>query len=745
MVVPPVPAGQVGLGVETVDEMVVDSTNRRLYFSLGRGRSGVRVSDLSGGYQRTIGGLPGASGLLLSPDGATLYVALADADAVAVFDTKTLTETRRYPTGANTCPTRLAWALGKIYFGYGCAAPGFGLGSLAVGPSGGTVSLGLPLGGEYTAPPVLRGSTSSDYLLLAVDRTGPRSSLAPTQVTLLDVSWETPRRLGSDESWRECLGLEDASLSPDGGQFVLACSAIRNDDGLLNPADYHPAYSTADLSPVRRYYGGDTPVSVTTSPDGAYVILGANSVLETDPRVHVVRADGRGIRTYEFPRTARVIRAGVAAGGGTTTLHAVLTDQYGRNPTLHVLSEYTRGATWLSLHAPSTVEGRTVQLTGSLSRQYLDPLTPQRLQVKRKDAVGTWGLPDVLADANGRFTVNDWPTRPGENVYTVTYPGSETLAPASTSARLWVTGATSALTLTAPSTVKRAAKLTVSGKLTITGAPVPPPWTVQVTRKDASGTRTLPAVTASTSTGAFSFTDAPPVGGTVTYTATYAGDSLTTGSSKSAGVRVTHDPTTLKLTTKADPKNWAPTVTVTANLGKTYTNRQVCLYAQSHGEGRRTLKCGTVNSSGNLTATDLIHKRTTYTATFTGDHRHAPVTVTTVVKTPAKVDVALVSPSYTKSGNYRIFHYKGNPVAKSWVSPSAKSACMYHTVQEYRSGAWRTVTTSGCHKLNSSSQGTYTWTGKRKVGVNYRILAKFGGNTASEPTNSAWAYFRFRN
>ncbi|WP_433531052.1 hypothetical protein ACQPYA_02695 [Micromonospora sp. CA-263727] len=393
----------------------------------------------------------------------------------------------------------------------------------------------------------------------------------------------------------------------------------------------------------------------------------------------------------------------------------------------------------------SSGEDGAVEFEGRLSFFPGEVTSAQTLRVRRVDALGYHTLPDVITDAGGGFVMTDTPIHHGDNTYTFHYSGTASQAPESRDFTVLVDGTTSALSLTAPTSGKRAAKLTVSGTLTLSGKPLPAPWRLQVVRKDAAGSTTLPVVTANPA-GAFSFSDTPPVGGNNTYTVTFVGDNFVTGSTRSAVVSISRAPTTLRLTTKADTKSWAPNVKVTAYLGKTYTNRKVCLYAKPHGEYEYPLKCGKVNSSGNLNATNIINKRTVYTARFTGDHRYASAKVSSAVKPSVNVANAVGGASFTKSGKYRIFQRKSNPVTRSWVSPeNHKGVCMYYTVQAYKSGKWRTVSTSKCHKLNSASQGNYTYKGKRTVGVNYRVRAKFAGTAAHRATNGDWHYFRFRN
>ncbi|MEU6462611.1 hypothetical protein [Streptomyces sp. NPDC046976] len=105
--------------------MLVDTVHRHLFFSQGAGSTGIVVTDLAGTPVTTIEDERGATGLALSGDGATLYAALADGDAVAAIDTATLTESTRYPGGTGSAPASVAVA--ALTFG----------GELSDGPYGG--------------------------------------------------------------------------------------------------------------------------------------------------------------------------------------------------------------------------------------------------------------------------------------------------------------------------------------------------------------------------------------------------------------------------------------------------------------------------------------------------------------------------------------------------------------------------------------------------------------------------------
>ncbi|MFE3173448.1 YncE family protein [Amycolatopsis sp. NPDC059090] len=108
------------LGLPAYSDLVVDDANHQVFVSGGKTSNGVVVTDFGGWVRKTVDRQFGASGLALSADGRTLYVALASGDAISAIDTATLAETARYPTGAQTCPAHLARTGNVVWFGYGC-------------------------------------------------------------------------------------------------------------------------------------------------------------------------------------------------------------------------------------------------------------------------------------------------------------------------------------------------------------------------------------------------------------------------------------------------------------------------------------------------------------------------------------------------------------------------------------------------------------------------------------------------
>ncbi|MFD4583173.1 YncE family protein [Streptomyces sp. NPDC058434] len=89
-------------------DIVVDGVHDRAFVSDPAGGS-IVVTDYTGAVVQQITAEEGAAGLVLSADSGKLDVALSTAGAIAEIDTAPLTETNRYPTGADTRPRAWRW------------------------------------------------------------------------------------------------------------------------------------------------------------------------------------------------------------------------------------------------------------------------------------------------------------------------------------------------------------------------------------------------------------------------------------------------------------------------------------------------------------------------------------------------------------------------------------------------------------------------------------------------------------
>jgi hypothetical protein len=96
------------LGIGDFSHLLVDEAHGHLFLSQGYGQDEVVVTDLTGAPVTRLTGLSGATDMVLSHDGATVYIGLASADAIAAYDAATLDKVAVYPTGRNSCPASLA-------------------------------------------------------------------------------------------------------------------------------------------------------------------------------------------------------------------------------------------------------------------------------------------------------------------------------------------------------------------------------------------------------------------------------------------------------------------------------------------------------------------------------------------------------------------------------------------------------------------------------------------------------------
>ncbi|MGQ4375133.1 Ig-like domain repeat protein [Streptomyces sp. SAS_267] len=307
----------------------------------------------------------------------------------------------------------------------------------------------------------------------------------------------------------------------------------------------------------------------------------------------------------------------------------------------------------------------------------------------------------------------------------------------------------STLTVDAPTKATRAASLTVKGKLTANLA-LPAGTPLQVTRTDLESPNGKSLGTKSLGTGgAYSFTDSPPAGGTVKYTVTYAGDPTHTAATATDTIDVSRATPTLTLNNNGKAYDYAQSVTFTAHLGTTYKNRTVEIWANPYGADKpsKLVKSGTVNSSGNLSVTLGLTRKTELTAKFTGDGRYAPKTTTSTVGARVKVSTALggsYKTQYTWSHTYYYFRQSKDPVVTTTMTPYQGRKQLLQ-VQAYSGGVWQT-TGKEYFKLDSAGKSVVTLTGTPPTGQRFRVRDSYvsgSGDSVNTTTYGAWKYFTF--
>lgn len=296
----------------------------REFISGGRGTTQIAVADAAGAIVGTIDGLPGPTDLTLSNDRRTLFVALPTANAIAAFDTGTLTETARYDTGAaGDCPAHLALAGRYLWFGYGCQAGSGDIGHVDLGRQPARVTLGLATSTYFYDAPMVTSALRNATVLLAGETGSSPSEIHSFTVAagkLTEVS--SSRDLGSN--------LGDLALDPAGTTAFTA-----------NGAPYHfPSVPVGDLTaPGLDYQAQPYPLAVEVSRDGAKLVGGINGIYEPDVFFYTV-GNPVPLSTYEVGQGFHVLNGALAWAPNGRRVYAVSTDEHHESSTnaeLHVI------------------------------------------------------------------------------------------------------------------------------------------------------------------------------------------------------------------------------------------------------------------------------------------------------------------------------------------------------------------------------------------------------------------------
>ncbi|MFF5496030.1 Ig-like domain repeat protein [Streptomyces aquilus] len=412
--------------LEDASDTVVDGTHQRVFVS-DPSTSQIAVTDGTGAVVGTLTGLPQVHDLTLSPDDSTLYAAVYGADKIVAFDTATLAQTAEYPTGTGTIPSRLAWADGKLWFGYGDQWDS-DLGVVDLTAETPTVTLGLAVGHDFATPPALYADPDNPGTLLALD-----TGISSGPMVVYDISSGTPVLKVTEDKGGF---YKDAALTPDGRNVVVAGPGTR---ALTE-------YRLSDLAQVRTYPVPSNPLTVSVAPDGTV----AATVLDTDDVGD----------TYVFPTdpgkpvNVRNLSHDWMPGGHLTNWSAdggklfLVTDTY-YTPQFRVVDEPRKYAATLTVNAPATApRAKTLTVSGTLTANLALPagtpvtVTRTDLESPNGKSLGTKSL-----GTGGKFSFTDVPPAGAKVKYTVTYAGDAAHTAATASDTVDVSRATPTLTL----------------------------------------------------------------------------------------------------------------------------------------------------------------------------------------------------------------------------------------------------------------------------------------------------------
>ncbi|MEU5764325.1 hypothetical protein ABZ782_00200 [Streptomyces asoensis] len=682
--------------------LVADTAHQHIFISQGAGSTGIVVTDLSGTPVTTVAGEQGATGLALSPDGGTLYAALADGGAIAAIDTATLTETARWSTGAGSSPVSVAVAGGRVWYGYTAGGKG-GIGSLD--PAAPTpAATPQPALSQWTTAPLL---TTGGDVLAAEEPQGSLSHVATFGVASGTASVKA-------DTWVYGGTATGLAVTGDGARVLLAAPqqlALR-------------AYRSADLAaadPAVYFTGGSgsAPGSVAVDTDGTVAVAGTS-----------------GIYLYAGPNTlaenhltlpsGTVAPDGLEWGADGTTLYAITKDSSG-GYSLHVLDAPKLTDTELTLRHPQyAVPSERYTVGGSLSTRGLLP-AGAALKVTRD---GT-ALPDTTLGADGTFTFTDLRQDEGTPAYQVTYAGDATHRPATASltvnvAKLPTNVVGTDITSANPGSVVFTGSLSAQLGL----GTFPQGTTVQVARRDEATQQSVPlgSVPVDPATLRFTVTDAPGSAGSFTYLLTYAGD--TTHQPSESGMGITVAPYAPALTLSA-PATAARGAALSFNGklgdGPYPTGRTVTVSRKDAAHSTPVTWTAPVAADGTLTVKDTPDTggANTYTVTYPGDASHrAATTVTTVQVSRAAtaLTLAVSAPSYAYGATATVTAHLG-------TTYNGRTVSVYATPY----GGTKTLLTTGTVDANGNLKVTY------KVTRNTTFTASFAGDYRYAPATATRA------
>lgn len=271
---------------------------------------------------------------------------------------------------------------------------------------------------------------------------------------------------------------------------------------------------------------------------------------------------------------------------------------------------------------------------------------------------------------------------------------------------------------------------------TVSGASAPPA-SLQVTGTDAA--KRQHAFTATlTQSGDYAGTDPlPATWGRVTYHVADMGNATGT-----ASIYVRRHVTSLTIKRQSRVVSAGHLARVTAHLGTTDTNRKVTIYARPYKRDRSQIKSGDVDAtSGNLSASYTMSRRTRFIAHFTGDAKYRPAAAYVVVLARAVVHEHLRGGYATENG-YRLFHVSDNPVLAVHLLPEMDGVCLQFRAERYFSGRWHKVAV-GCVRTDADGRAIGVLTGDHHDDP-YRVRARWRGTFAVLGQAGAWQRLKFR-
>jgi hypothetical protein len=352
-------------------------------------RDYVEVYDLDGRLVTTIGGLPGAYGLVLNAAQTKLYVSLYSEKAIAVIDTATLTEIDRI--AVDTCPENLALSAGVLVMATDCDEDGQFSEVYALDLA---TEVLTPLGSYFWAD-----IAAANGRLVVSDLGLTRTNIAVHDLTDSDIPVLVKRLINRDTS--------DVAITPD-GQHVL-----RAEYG------YVSQHSAVDLVREHVYESSGRLVSAKTLGSTTYVLTGGGP-------------SGFGTMRV-FPLGAESPMTTTSAPGGLSMLEPLADLSRVYVSASEEQAPDQLGVVYGALGEPSSIIADVynqprldgpIDLRGKLLLSNGEPSVGSEVEVRRTTPSGFSILGSTTVGANGWFKYTDTATELGARQYQFVYLGT---------------------------------------------------------------------------------------------------------------------------------------------------------------------------------------------------------------------------------------------------------------------------------------------------------------------------------
>ncbi len=219
---------------------------------------------------------------------------------------------------------------------------------------------------------------------------------------------------------------------------------------------------------------------------------------------------------------------------------------------------------------------------------------------------------------------------------------------------------------------------------------------------------------------------------------------VTQRSSSAADFRVLEAPTVERLPTTVTTASsssrvaYNGRVTLTAHVGA-HSGGTLSIYATPFNGTKTLLRTAAPGFAGNVTATYVLKRRTTFTAEYSGDAVYAPALSAGLEVLVRALTTATLTNYYGTSGGYRLYRLGRNPVVRGAVAPNQAGLFLTFVAQRYSSGRWRAGTSAG---YRIGTNGTVTASLLHTTRGTYRIRTIFPGSTSNLASSSPWRYLK---